>query len=147
MREHTMPPEGKPQPSTDEREKLTNWLKATLDNFAESATPTDPGRKIIHRLNRLEYNNTVRDLLGVTSNPADKFPADGGGGGGFDNNADTLFVPPILMERYLAAADEVLKEAPPEKLFIARPDKKRKPQVAARLIIERLGSARFSSAS
>ena len=143
MREHTMPPEGKPQPSTDEREKLTNWLKATLDNFAESATPTDPGRKIIHRLNRLEYNNTVRDLLGVTSNPADKFPADGGGGGGFDNNADTLFVPPILMERYLAAADEVLKEAPPEKLFIARPDKKRKPQVAARLIIERLGTRAF----
>ncbi|HEY0074755.1 MAG TPA: DUF1592 domain-containing protein [Abditibacteriaceae bacterium] len=143
VREHTMPPEGKPQPDVKEREKLVEWLKATLDSFADSAKPTDPGRKIIHRLNRLEYNNTVRDLLGVTSNPADKFPADGGGGGGFDNNADTLFVPPILMERYLEAADEVLKEASPEKLFIVRPDKKRNPEIAARLIIERLGSRAF----
>lgn len=143
LREHTMPPMDKPQPETKERELLVSWLKQTLDNFADSAQPTDPGRKIIHRLNRLEYNNTVRDLLGVTTKPADKFPADGGGGGGFDNNADTLFVPPILMERYLEAADEVLKEAAPEKLFIVRPDKKRKPEFAARLIIERLGSRAF----
>ena len=143
LREHTMPPMDKPQLEAKERELLIEWLKQTLDNFADSAVPTDPGRTVIHRLNRLEYNNTVRDLLGATGKPADKFPADGGGGGGFDNNADTLFVPPILMERYLEAADEVLKEAPPEKLFIARPDKKRKAEVAARLIIERLGSRAF----
>ena len=57
----------------------------------------------------------------MDSRPADRFPADGGGGGGFDNNADTLFVPPILLERYLQAAGSVLAEAEPERLFMARP--------------------------
>jgi hypothetical protein len=52
-------------------------------------------------------------LFGVDSHPADKFPSDGSGGGGFDNNADTLFIPPILMEKYLDAASETLAEAAP----------------------------------
>jgi hypothetical protein len=81
----------------------------------------DPGAKVIHRLNRTEYNHTIRDLLGVDTRPADRFPADGGGGGGFDNNADTLFVPPILMEKYLLAAEEVLAAAEPGRLIHARP--------------------------
>ncbi len=143
VHERAMPPGGKPQPTDPERETLENWLRTALNELTDTSAPSDPGRKIIHRLNRLEYNNTVRELLGVTSKPADKFPADGGGGGGFDNNADTLFLPPILMENYLEAADKVLKEATPEKLFIARPSKKRKPEVAVRLIIERLGSRAF----
>ncbi len=115
LREHNMPPEGKTQPSEEQRELAARWIEDTFDN--PKLIARDPGRKIIHRLNRVEYNNTVRDLLGVDTKPADKFPADGGGGGGFDNNAETLFVPPILMEKYFAAADEILAKAKPETIF------------------------------
>jgi hypothetical protein len=78
----------------------------------------------------------VRDLLGITSRPADNFPADGGGGGGFDNNADTLYIPPILMERYLDAATKILTEAKPERLFIVRPSAKHSEVSAAKQILE-----------
>lgn len=135
IRERTMPPSGSPQPSTEERTMLVTWLAATLDKTDESLLPKDPGRVLIHRLNREEYNNTIRDLFGVNNNPADKFPADGGGGGGFDNNADTLYIPPILMERYLDAATDILSKVSPERLFIARPAKGVLPEVAARKIL------------
>jgi hypothetical protein len=72
---------------------------------------------LIHRLSRTEYNCTVRDLFGVDAKPADKFPSEGGGGGGFDNNADTLFIPPILLERYLRAADEIIEQAATENIL------------------------------
>ena len=121
LRERIMPPEAKPQPSSDERERVVRWIERALDSLDASQLARDPGRKVIHRLNRVEYNNTIRDLLGVDTSPADKFPADGGGGGGFDNNADTLFIPPILMEKYLAAADEILAEANLNKVFVFRP--------------------------
>ncbi len=120
LRERAMPPDGKPQPSESERQRLTDWVAAKLDSLDRGDVPRDPGRVLIHRLSRFEYNNTVRDLFGVTSSPADKFPADGGGGAGFDNNASTLFIPPILMEKLLAAADETLAEAGPDKIFIAK---------------------------
>lgn len=57
----------------------------------------DPGRYVLHRLSRLEYNNTIRDLFGVNTRPAVILPDGGGRGGGFDNNAATLFIPPVLM--------------------------------------------------
>lgn len=123
IRERTMPPRGLPRPSEEARDRLSMWLLHTLDNVDESLIPPNPGRVLIHRLSRTEYNNTVRDLFGVTYRPADSFPADGSGGGGFDNNADTLFIPPILMERLLDAATEVLREAPPARLFFVRPSK------------------------
>jgi hypothetical protein len=66
---------------------------------------------VIHRLSRQEYNLTIRDLLGVDTHPADQFPPDGGGGAGFDNNASTLFVPPILMEKFLSAAGQIVAAA------------------------------------
>jgi hypothetical protein len=59
-------------------------------------------------------------LLGVDNHPADNFPTEGGGGGGFDNNADTLFIPPILMERYLATAESVAKQAPRDRVFFTK---------------------------
>jgi hypothetical protein len=121
MRDRNMPPEKKPQPSAVEQEKITAWLDGVFDNLDENQIGKNPGRVVIHRLSRLEYNNTIRDLLGVDNKPADKFPADGGGGGGFDNNADTLFIPPILMERYLAAADEIISAAKPERIFVSQP--------------------------
>ncbi len=72
----------------------------------------DPGRVTIRRLNRTEYRNTIRDLVGVRFDPTKGFPSDGdGGGGSFDNNADGLFLPPILMEKYLDAATMILDKA------------------------------------
>jgi len=120
LRDRVMPPAGKPQPSVEERERLTGWIDKMLDDMDTGQAGGDPGRVLIHRLSRVEYNNSVRDLLGVDTHPADKFPADGAGGGGFDNNADTLFIPPILMEKYLEAADEVVAQVPTEKLLVAR---------------------------
>jgi len=119
--EFEMPPGGKPQPSAAERTQLLEWLKAVFEGIDFDKFEKNPGRVVLHRLSRLEYNNTVRDLFGVTNRPADKFPADGAGGGGFDNNADTLFIPPILLEKYLAAAEEVIEQAPAERLFLFKP--------------------------
>ncbi len=136
LNEREMPPDGKPQPTPEERDRLTRFVRHTLDNLDHGAIPKDPGRVLIHRLSRLEYNNTVRDLFGVDIRPADRFPADGGGGGGFDNIADTLFVPPILMERFLAAADEILEAAPLERIFISRPDRTDSESASASAIFE-----------
>lgn len=119
--ERQMPPGDKPQPTPEERFKLVEALRQRLDNPDPAFVPHDPGAPVVHRLNRTEYNLTIRDLLGVDSRPADRFPVDGGGGGGFDNNADTLFVPPILMEKYLSAAEDVLAAATTEALFTATP--------------------------
>jgi hypothetical protein len=137
VKDRSMPPQGMPQPSQTERDRLTGWLTLALDSAAARAAPTDPGRVLIHRLNRTEYNNTVRDLLGVTSEPANSFPADGGGGGGFDNNADTLFLPPVLMERYLDTADQVLAEAPAVRLFFVQPGKTLPARAAAKTLLAR----------
>ena len=107
VRDRNMPPEDKPQPTPEERDRLAVWIESALEAVDESKLPKDPGRYVLHRLSRLEYNNTVRDLFGVNTRPADKFPPDGGGGGGFDNNAATLFIPPVLMERYIAAKKHI----------------------------------------
>ena len=121
LHDRNMPPENKTQPTVTERDQLIEWVTHTLNNLDERYIPKDPGRLLIHRLSRLEYNNTVRYLLGVEGRPADKFPADGGGGGGFDNNADTLFIPPILMEKYLEAAEDIVDQARPERIFLVQP--------------------------
>jgi hypothetical protein len=83
-------------------------------------------------LTRRQYNNTVRDLLGVDTHPAQAFPADGGGGGGFDNNASTLFIPPILLEKYLEAADAVLAAADPSRYLTVCPGPDIPEETAAR---------------
>jgi len=143
LRENDMPPEGKPQPKPDERAKLIAWFDKTLNDIDSDAIVKDPGRVLIHRLSRTEYNNTIRDLTGVDTKPADKFPADGSGGGGFDNNADTLFVPPILMEKYLAAAGDVLDAADPAKLFVERPGSDSSNKDAAKKNLEAFATKAF----
>src|SRR5437879_4845543 len=75
--------------------------------FAAAAFGQDPGRLVAHRLNRAEYNNTIRDLTGADLNLAATFPADDSGYG-FDNIGDVLTLSPVLMERYLAAADIIV---------------------------------------
>lgn len=121
VRDRQMPPDDEATPTAEEYHRMIDWLTSSLENPSPEVIPRDPGVKPVHRLSRTEYNNTIRDLLGVNTRPADKFPGDGGGGGGFDNNADTLFVPPILMERYLVAAEDVLAAAAPERLYATRP--------------------------
>lgn len=81
-----------------------------VDPDACDSSAIDPGRVTLHRLNRAEYNNTVRDLLGDTTQPAKDFPADDHGYG-FDNNADVLSLAPLLMEKYDAAAEKLIDTA------------------------------------
>ena len=104
-----MPPEGKPKPSSEESEMFTRWLRGTLAKV-NCSSQTNPGRVTIRRLNRSEYNNTIRDLIGVDFRPADDFPSDDVGYG-FDNIGDVLTLPPILFEKYLDAAEKIAGEA------------------------------------
>src|SRR5690606_29839192 len=85
---------------------LTGWIDAELAKTGCGDGPHDPGRVTIRRLNRNEYNNTIRDLLGVDFRPADDFPSDDVGYG-FDNIGDVLSMPPILLEKYLSAAESI----------------------------------------
>ncbi len=143
VRDQGMPPLKKTQPKPEERAALTEWLHTTLTNPDPQKVPRNPGRTVIHRLSRMEYNLTMRDLLGVDTNPADQFPPDGGGGAGFDNNASTLFVPPILMEKYLAAATQVVAAAKPERLFRSRPAPGKDERTAAKENLEWIAARAF----
>ncbi len=105
---HEMPPENKPQPTRAERDLITGWVTATF--FPCDCDHPDPGRVTIRRLNRAEYNNTIRDLVGVDFKPADDFPADDSGYG-FDNIGDVLSLSPVLLEKYLAAAEKIMDQA------------------------------------
>ena len=104
----TMPPDDHPQPSEQEVAALRTWVDAELSKIDCGGT-VDPGRVTIRRLNRAEYNNTIRDLLGVDFHPADDFPSDDVGYG-FDNIGDVLSLPPLLMEKYLAAAETIAEQ-------------------------------------
>lgn len=105
-----MPPPKKEQPTPAERITITRYLDLLLNPY--DPNKPDPGRVTIRRLNRVEYNNTIRDLLGVDARPADEFPEDDTGYG-FDTIGAVLSLPPILMERYLSAAEKVLDLALP----------------------------------
>ena len=109
LRAREMPPEEEPQPPEHQRQAVAGWLAKELDRI-DKLTPPDPGRVTARRLNRTEYNNTVRDLLGVDTHPADDFPQDDAGYG-FDNIADVLSLSPVLMEKYISAADKVTRTA------------------------------------
>ena len=109
LRERQMPPEAEEQPSETDRQKIISWITEELDRF-DCSGPMDPGRSVMRRLNRTEYNNTVRDLLGVDMTPADNFPPDEISEG-FDTIGDVLTVPPILAERYLESAKVLVDRA------------------------------------
>ena len=110
VRSGEMPPDDKPQPSAEEKRR---FLASVAGVFAKAdAGNPDPGRLTVRRLNRNEYNNTIRDLLHIEFRPADDFPSDDVGHG-FDNIADVLTVSPVLMERYLDAADKIAAQAIP----------------------------------
>ncbi|MCY4025027.1 MAG: DUF1592 domain-containing protein [Acidobacteria bacterium] len=104
-----MPPPGAPRPDRTTSEAFVSWLETQLDRAA--AARPNPGRtETFHRLNRAEYRNAVRDLLGLDIDVSSLLPADGSSYG-FDNMAGVLQVPPTLMERYLTAAKNISRAA------------------------------------
>ncbi len=106
LRNRTMPPMAS-KLTEDDRVRVAAWIDERLRETA-CAAGDYAGPAVTRRLNRREYRNTIRDLFGLDYPVADIFPADGTGGEGFDTNAETLFLPPILMERYLEAAQQIL---------------------------------------
>ena len=109
IRVGAMPPSDAPQPTEEERRKLVSWLDHALF-YVDCHGPPRPGRVTIRRLNRSEYRNTVRDLLGVDLDVSERLPQDDVGHG-FDNIGDVLSVPPLLIEKYLDAAEQVAGRA------------------------------------
>src|SRR5262249_29298237 len=104
-----MPPKGKPRPDTAAVERFDKAVAAILDR-ADRIPKRDPGHAPLRRLNRVEYNNTIRDLTGIDFQPAEDFPSDDIGYG-FDNIGDVLSLSPVLMERYFTAAESVVQRA------------------------------------
>lgn len=111
LRSGAMPPAGRPRPGAAEKETLTTWLETELDSAA--AARPNPGRPAIHRLNRTEYANAVRDLLDFDTTAVDvkSFLPGDDSGYGFDNIGDVLSLSPLLLERYLSAAEKISRLA------------------------------------
>ncbi|WP_417386536.1 DUF1592 domain-containing protein [Gimesia sp.] len=103
-------------PTDKEREDVLAWFDDALYGV-DCTGEIDPGRVTVRRLNRSEYNNTIRDLIGIDFEPAENFPSDDVGYG-FDNIGDVLTLPPLLMEKYLDAAEEISEKA----IFANTPD-------------------------
>lgn len=120
MEDRQMPPRNRPQLTDEERQLVMEWIeKLENKNVDCDQVPSDesvswyPGYVMSRRLNRAEYENTLRDLLGVAVDVAHLFPADGAGGEGFDNNGSALFLSAIQIEKYLEAADLAIETAIP----------------------------------
>ncbi len=110
LRSRSMPPLGEAGPSEDQRTLTMSWIKS--DVFKHDPTRPDPGVVTVRRLNRIEYRNTIRDLLGVDYDTNANFPSDDTGYG-FDNIADVLTVSPLLLEKYISAAKAIVNQAVP----------------------------------
>jgi mono/diheme cytochrome c family protein len=123
VRNGEMPPKGLPRPKPEQISATTDWIEAQFAE-ADRTTKADPGHLTAHRLNRVEYNNTIRDLLAVRFKPAADFPSDDSGYG-FDNIGDVLSVSPILMEKYLAAAKKIAAQAIPIGVNMPKPTRSR----------------------
>ena len=114
-----MPPPGSPAPTQPELESLAGWIESNRSAM-ELHRSTQARRVTARRLNREEYNNTVRDLLGIEGRPADAFPVDDSGYG-FDNIADVLSISPLLMEKYVTAAGKLARATVWDKPRAAEP--------------------------
>jgi hypothetical protein len=108
LRSQQMPPGGHKAPTTSARRALISWMEGRLDEAG--AAHADPGHVGLHRLNRKEYANAVRDLLGIDINPAELLPRDEPRDG-FDNIAAALQVTPSFLDQYIAAARTVVVQA------------------------------------
>jgi hypothetical protein len=109
-RANIMPPGKRKRPTADEQQVLERWVKYSA--FGLDPRDPDPGRVTLRRLNRVEYRNTIRDLLGVDFDTDREFPPDDIGYG-FDNIGDVLSFSPLLAEKYMAAADKIVAAGVP----------------------------------
>src|SRR5262249_5827313 len=109
LRAGDMPPSGKPKPSAGEMDRILKWIETTTTRV-DCTKQYDPGRVTIRRLNRIEYRNTIRDLVGIDFKPAEDFPADDVGYG-FYKIGDVFTLSPLLVEKYLDAADKIVRQA------------------------------------
>lgn len=137
--ERQMPPQGSEQPSVELRSQFVAWIRQTIFT-AVCDDGISPGPPMIRRMNRTEYANTVRDLLGIPINAAHALPVDGAGGEGFDNASETLFISPIYAEKYLQAAQSAIGHALKDpvdrsRIIVADPNEQRSPQQAARVVL------------
>ena len=108
LRSQQMPPGGHDMPDKPTRAAFIGWMETRLD--AAGAEHEDPGYVGLHRLNRKEYANAVRDLLGIEIDPADLLPRDEPREG-FDNIAAALQVTPSFLDQYISAARTVVVQA------------------------------------
>lgn len=115
LRAGIMPPAGEKRPEPAEIDRLASWIK--FDVFGIRPEDPDPGRVTVRRLNRREYSNTIEDLMGVAFDAAVLFPPDDSGHG-FDNVGDALSFSPLLLEKYLQAAQTVVDQAIPKVTWI-----------------------------
>jgi hypothetical protein len=115
VRAGIMPPAKKPRPSPAEIKTLETWIKQ--EPFGIDLNNPDPGRVTIRRLNRVEYRNTIRDLMGIDFKADDEFPPDDTGYG-FDNIGDVLTISPLLLEKYMQAAETIVAAAVPTNALV-----------------------------
>lgn len=108
----SMPPADAEQPTESDRRMILGWLTHSIDNF-DYSTVSSAGWVPAKRLTHDEYNNTIRDLVGIDLKPADQFPADLTASSGFDNSANTLFLHSTNLERYIGAAEAIVQSAWP----------------------------------
>src|SRR5689334_2955315 len=112
VRSGLMPPRSEERLTKDEKQRLFDWIE--LEAFEVDPADPDPGRVTLKRLNRVEYRNTIHDLLGVDYDTSDEFPVDDSGYG-FDTVGDAMSLAPLLMEKYINAAEAIVAEAVPTK--------------------------------
>lgn len=103
-----MPPSGKPPMSQQEKDDLINLINGIL---ADALSKPDPGPSVVRRLSNREYKYTIQDLVGIDFDAMQFFPKDGSGGEGFDNQGRSLYITPLIMERYYMAADSIIRSA------------------------------------
>jgi mono/diheme cytochrome c family protein len=155
IRQNEMPPEGSPGLNDDQKGKFNGWLDARpqADNChqlaSDETTSWYRGYVMSRRLTRTEFGNAVRDLFGVDLDADADVPSDGAGGEGFDTAGDALFTSPIHLEKYVAAADRVVRTVLPddtnglspevvaarERLLIASPSDSLSPRDAAKQVL------------
>lgn len=152
-----MPPEGKYELNYDKHQTLMRWLRklprpeeVNCDQLASDRTTSFyEGYVMSRRLNRAEYSRTVRDLLGVDLHLEELLPADGGGGEGFDTSGNALFLSTIHIEKYLGAAERIVRSILPDdpstisssftqardRILVSKPDSVKTPREAAREVV------------
>ena len=110
VRAGIMPPDKKPRPAAEDQQVLADWIKKDILQI-DPQNP-DPGKVTIRRLNRVEYRNTIRDLTGFDFKVEEELPPDDTGYG-FDTIGDVLTLSPMLLEKYMRAAETITREAVP----------------------------------